>query len=211
MHASGARFPGLAVLVLTVLATLAAAPAAVAGQTSVMTFEEFPNGATNVGGFYGAGVSWVNGQVFNTAGTPALSPFQANVLARTACTNCELELTSTSAIQSVTLSGLIPSGSNLEVRAFNLLLQQVGSFVVDTVQQSVGCSIVTDWSCNRSFDFTQFEGIHMLQFITSGTGVIDNVQVTTYLQDVGSAPEPATVALLALGLAGLRFARRKQH
>ena len=66
----------------------------------VMTFEEFSDGVTNVDGFYGSGVTWLNEEVFDSAGTQALSPYpgpnssHANVLTRISCAGCELELTS---------------------------------------------------------------------------------------------------------------------
>jgi PEP-CTERM motif-containing protein len=206
------------IMKMVIAAAIAAPSAALAAQTPVMTFEEFADGATNVDGFYDSGVSWLNEEVFNTAGTPALSPFPGpKVLMRldtcSAQTPCELELLSTSSIESISLSGLISSGPNLEIRAYNSLLQQVGgSLVVDTALQSVGCAIVTNWSCNRAFDFTQSNDIHMLQFITSGTAVIDNVQVTTFAQDGdgNAVPEPASLALLGVGLAGIGYARRRK-
>jgi len=200
-------------LLLTAAVALFAIPAE-AGP--VMTFEEFSDGATNVDGFYGSGVTWLNEEVFNSAGTPAQSPYtgpnpnQANVLTRISCTGCELELTSVSAIATITLSGLITSGS-LQMLAFSALNVQIGSgFVVDTDLQSVGCSIVTDWSCNRSFDFTMFNDIHRLQFITSGDGLLDNVQVTTYAGTGGQLPEPDTLLLAAAALLGIAATRRRE-
>ena len=202
-----------ALLLAAVLA--AAVPATtLAAQTPVMTFEEFANGATNVDGFYDAGISWLNEEVFNTLATPAQSPFPGpNALTRATCgvTACELELLSLSAIESITLSGLISGGPDLAILVFNSANQQVGAFVIDTELQSVGCVIVTDWSCNRSFDFTQLQDIHRLQFITSGMAVIDNVQVTTFTTDNGggTVPEPASIALVFIGLLGVAASRRR--
>jgi hypothetical protein len=199
-------------LLLAVLITAVAPVTSLAG--AIMTFEEFADGATNVDAFYGGGVTWLNEEVFNSAGTPALSPFggptpsQANVLTQAVCgaVACNLELVSTEAIGSITLSGLIFAG-NLEILAFDQSSQVGGALIVDTEFQSVGCAVVTDWSCNRSFNFTEFEEIHRLQFVmTSGSGFIDNVQVFTFAR--GAVPEPATLALMILGLLGIATARR---
>jgi len=194
------------------VALVASAPAK-AGP--VMTFEELSDGATTVDGFYGNGVTWVNEQILNSVGTPSLSPYagpnpsQANVLARISCTACELELVSVSAIETISLSGSTTSG-NLQVFAFNALNAQVATLLLDTDQQSVGCPIVTSWSCNRSFDFTTLQDIHRLQFITSGVGVLDNVQVTTYAgTGGGELPESGTLALAAAALLGLAATRRR--
>jgi hypothetical protein len=205
--------------ILCLAAAFAAVPVgALAAQTPVMTFEEFASGATNVDGFYNAGVSWVNEEVFNSFETPSQSPFagpdpaQRNVLTRIDCDACELELLSTSDIDTITLSGLISGGPNLEIRAFSASGQQVGgNLVVDTEQESVGCAIPTDWSCNRTFDFAPEDDIRRLQFITSGTAVIDNVQITTFGDNGGSVPEPATLALAALGLLGAAAGRRRSN
>jgi hypothetical protein len=198
-------------------ALAATAPAAFAAPVA-MTFEEFADGATNVDGFYGGGLTWLNETVLNSAGTPAQSPFsgplaqQANVLTLASCgaLACELELLSTSAIDTIMLSGLISSGPNLEIRAFNGSGQQVGSaLVIDTELQSVGCAIPTDWSCDRVFSFTQADNVRRLQFITSGAAMVDNVEVTTFQGGgEGSLPEPASVTLAALGLL-IAFAHRR--
>jgi hypothetical protein len=200
-----------AVLLAAVL--VAASPsAAVAAQTPVMTFEEFVNGATNVDDFYLPGVlTWGNEEVFDALGTPAQPPFAGSkVLTRGTCgvVACELELVSTLAIETISLSGLISSGPDLLILAFNGAGQQVGgALTVDTYLQSVGCAIATDWTCNRSFDFTQFEDVRRLQFMTSGTAVIDNVQVTTFQGIGGSVPEPATLVLVGIGLLGMVVSR----
>jgi hypothetical protein len=75
--------------------------------------------------------------------------------------------------------------------------------------QSIGCNIVSSWSCNREFDFTEFEDIRKLQFITSGSAVIDNVQLITFEGGgSGAVPEPSTLALVGLGLLGTAVRRR---
>lgn len=195
-----------------VAASFVAIPTTALADQVTMSFEEFADGSTSVDGFYGSGITWINEQVFNSAATQLQSPFagpnpnQANVLARAAC-ECELELLSTSPIGSIVLSGL-SGAANLEIRAFNSLDQQVGgSLVVDTDLQSIGCLVVTDWSCSREFDFTQAEDIRRLQFITAGTAVIDNVQLTTF-PAVSAVPEPTTVALFGFGLLGVALRRQ---
>lgn len=112
---------------------------------------------------------------------------------------CDVEVTSTAgSIEQFSISGFTAAGPDLVVLALDAGRNMIATLVIDTEQQSVGCAVPTDWSCDRIFSFAASTNVTTLLFVTSGTSVIDNLRITTFdaLPPKG-VPEPGSLALVA--------------
>jgi len=163
---------------------------------SVVTFSELPiaDGAIVTNQFDAFGVTMTPGHTYNSQGNSNIFP--------------GIDGDYVGVSQGVPFQ--IVFGETVSSAAFGyaknpttvLIEAMLGSVVVESFTQAVHYNVAG--TSFLGFENILFDRIQVTANV--GEGLVDNIQFTA-----ASVPEPATIALLGLGLAGFGFAQRKQN
>lgn len=195
--------------------------------TTSMNFDEATLAVgDNVGTFY-AGYLWTNAQVYFP--DPSLSspfyapPSSANVVingaAQTCGSGCSLTLASTLPgywITGFDVSGMAIGNGNLTAIASDgtQLSIDVLDVVSPTTDPNCPSGTAAGWTCHSGtsgFTFSIDQHVTSITFnAAAGLAGIDSLSVTQSRPDT-TVPEPASLALVAVGLVGAAFRRRQRN
>lgn len=186
--------------------------AASAGVTTVMNFDSLVDGVQVAEAYASDGYHWKNARVFDAVFAQSLGappPSGDNVVVKNsdaACgAACDVLFDSDSAIFEVVVSGLIVGSGTLHAIASNGVVLDI-----DTPLAGGGCAagVEPGWSCEKTIRFSLADNVTRITFdVPGGLGAIDSLKVTLHDRAV-QVPEPASLALVALGMFGAGFSRR---